>query len=532
MTSVRSAAVAGMFYPGNPRELSTMVESYLAEAETSAGQIPKAIIAPHAGYVYSGAVAATAYARVRPAGRTITRVVLLGPCHRVPVRGLAVSGADAFRTPLGDIPVDKEAVARILDLPQVQVFDATHVQEHSLEVHLPFLQEILDDFGLVPLVAGDASPEEVAQVMDVLWGGPETLIVVSSDLSHFLDYDTARKLDRATCQAIERMDPGRIGREMACGRIPVSGLLTTAKRKGMRVETVDLRNSGDTAGGKDRVVGYGSWLFFEGVAGSTNKADGRPASRPASREGRPRTVRARTASPARPIKLSLTPVADARPAPRAPTTQVGADTFAAATRTLLARHGETLLRLAASSIEHGLSSGKALPVRPADHAPELRSKGACFVTLKKGGRLRGCIGSPQAHRPLVIDTVENGYRAAFKDPRFPALAKDEVDALSLSISVLSAQSPIRFRDQADLLRQLRPGVDGLVIDDGERGALFLPSVWEQIRKRETFLSHLKVKAGLPADHWSDTFRAWRFVAEEIYAKDLDDPSSIWRTQRT
>ncbi len=185
MASIRQAAVAGQFYPGNAVELSATIQRFLRDAARKAGPVPKAIIAPHAGYVYSGAVAASAYARIRPAAARIRRVVLLGPCHRVPLRGLALSSAESFATPLGEVPVDAELAQRIRDMPQVQIFDATHAQEHSLEVHLPFLQEILGEFTLLPLVVGDATPEEVADVLDAVWGGPETLIVISSDLSHY-----------------------------------------------------------------------------------------------------------------------------------------------------------------------------------------------------------------------------------------------------------------------------------------------------------------------------------------------------------
>ena len=223
MTSVRPAAVAGAFYPGSPKELDATVQYHLSQVANADAPVPKAIIAPHAGYIYSGPVAATAYARVRPAREVIKRVVLLGPCHRVPVRGLAVSGADAFATPLGDVPVDRQAIERILDLPQVEVFDATHEEEHSLEVHLPFLQVILEAFSIVPLVVGEADADKVAEVLERLWGGPETLIVISTDLSHYLEYDSARRRDRATCRAIEALDGARIGREDACGRIPMNG---------------------------------------------------------------------------------------------------------------------------------------------------------------------------------------------------------------------------------------------------------------------------------------------------------------------
>lgn len=254
-----------MFYPDNPAELCATVRGFLDDvpASSPALAVPKAIVAPHAGYVYSGAVAALAYARLRPAHDRIKRVVLLGPCHRVAVRGLAVSSAAAFATPLGDVRVDRAAIDQILPLPQVSTFDETHRDEHSLEVHLPFLQEVLDDFCVVPLVVGDATNDEVAEVLDTLWGGPETLIVISTDLSHFRDYGAAQTIDRATCDAIERFDPDAISHEHACGRIPLKGLLVTAQRRAMRVETLDLCNSGDTAGSHDRVVGYGAWAFEE-----------------------------------------------------------------------------------------------------------------------------------------------------------------------------------------------------------------------------------------------------------------------------
>ena len=260
MTSVRNPAVAGLFYPDNPRELHALVSGYLAAVPTS-GVVPKAIIAPHAGYIYSGPIAASAYARIKPARGRITRVVLLGPAHRVGFHGLALSSADCFQTPLGRVTVDQEAVKKITHLPQVHVMDAAHAQEHSLEVHLPFLQEALGEFSLVPLVVGDAGPEDVGEVLDLLWGGPETLIVISSDLSHYHDYKTAQRLDRATSQAIEQLRPDDIDYDHACGRNPVNGLLHVARRLGLKAKTIDLRNSGDTAGSHDRVVGYGAYIF-------------------------------------------------------------------------------------------------------------------------------------------------------------------------------------------------------------------------------------------------------------------------------
>lgn len=260
MQTVRPPAVAGMFYPADATELQSQINTYL-HAATATGAPPKAVIVPHAGYIYSGPIAASAYARLKPLRDTVSRVVLLGPSHRVSFRGLAASSADAFRTPLGDIPLDSAALDNLRDLPQVHVIDQAHAQEHSLEVQLPFLQTVLRDFKLVPLVVGDATYAEVAEVLERLWGGPETLIVISSDLSHYHDYATARRMDKTTSQAIEDMQPERIDYEDACGRTPVGGLLTAARAHGLHAEIVDLRNSGDTAGPRDQVVGYGAYVL-------------------------------------------------------------------------------------------------------------------------------------------------------------------------------------------------------------------------------------------------------------------------------
>jgi hypothetical protein len=263
MNKVRSPAVAGMFYPATTSELARELGALLACAEPAARgkPVPKAIIAPHAGYIYSGPVAAVVYAWLLPARRQITRIVLLGPAHRVPVRGVALPGAQALATPLGRVAVDADAVATIAALPQVTSSPAAHAPEHSLEVHLPFLQTVFEQFTLVPLVVGDATAEEVAEVLDAVWGGAETLIVVSSDLSHYLKYSDAQALDRVTAQAILDLRTD-ISHEQACGSTPINGLLLAARRHGLKPELLDLRNSGDTAGDRQRVVGYGAFAFY------------------------------------------------------------------------------------------------------------------------------------------------------------------------------------------------------------------------------------------------------------------------------
>lgn len=271
MTLARNPAVAGSFYPADPATLARAVQGYLNASGDRAPQFqnqahdapPKAVIVPHAGYVYSGPVAAEAYALLAPLKGRVARVVLLGPCHRIPVRGLALTSADSYLTPLGAVPVDHSLDDAMVALGHTAVYDDTHIPEHSLEVQVPFLQEVLGAFKLVPLVVGDATADQVADVLDAVWGGPETLIVISSDLSHYLSYDEARAIDQKTCHAIETLDGPAIGRGQACGRVPVQGLLETAKRHDMSVETLDLRNSGDTAGPRDQVVGYGAWAFWE-----------------------------------------------------------------------------------------------------------------------------------------------------------------------------------------------------------------------------------------------------------------------------
>lgn len=457
MALTRQPAVAGAFYPGARNELERVVADLLEAASTPArSEAPKAIVAPHAGYVYSGAVAASAYVALRGVRSTITRVVLLGPTHRVPVRGLATTNAESFLTPLGAIPIDRAAVNVALRLPQVQILDAAHAQEHSLEVHLPFLQQCLEEFSLVPFSVGDATDEEVAAVLEALWGGRETLIVVSSDLSHYHDYRSARELDANATRAIERLDPDALDYESACGRVPVRGLLLAAKRHGLTVETVDLRNSGDTAGPKDRVVGYGSYLF--------------------------------------------TPSADSDQAEAEPWDE---------------RFDAILLDIARRSIEAGADSDLPLEVDVAAYPAPLRAVRASFVTLELDGRLRGCIGSLDARSPMVIDVAQSAFKAAYRDPRFAPVSAAERPRLDLHVSVLSPMAPISFVSEEDLIAKLRPGVDGLVLRDGRFYGTFLPDVWEGVDGPRDFLRRLKQKAGLPPDHWSATVEMLRYTTRSI-----------------
>ena len=264
MDIIRQPAVANMFYPGDPHELDNMVEGFLSKITPSLSTSPKAIIAPHAGYIYSGPIAASVYAELIKSAHTIKRVVILGPSHRVAFYGLAVSDADFYHTPLGDIPLDKTTIQDLISQNIVTLFNQAHQMEHSLEVHLPFLQKIYDNnISIVPIVVGDASTQEVSQCIEAVWGGTETLIVISSDLSHYHPYNEARQLDKDTCTAIEEYNIDALHSENACGYIPIKGLLHYAKKLHLKAKTLDCRNSGDTAGSKDQVVGYGAYAFNE-----------------------------------------------------------------------------------------------------------------------------------------------------------------------------------------------------------------------------------------------------------------------------
>lgn len=458
-SSVRKPAVAGKFYPADPEELRAVVRRLLDEAGDNLQDQPliKALISPHAGYIYSGPIAASAYAPIRRLAGTVRRVVLLGPAHYVGFKGIAASSASVFETPLGAIPLDTPATQQALEHPAVTVVDQAHAPEHSLEVQLPFLQEALDTFQLVPLLACHVEPQQVAEVLERLWGGPETLIVISSDLSHYLNDQTAKRIDAATSAAIEAIRPDQIAPEQACGCIPIRGLLGVASQHGLSAKTLDLRNSSDTGGGpmsRDRVVGYGAYALFGTPAG---------ASTPLSKDDR-----------------------------------------------------EALLKVAADSIAHGLAHRSPLQVDLSSVSNVLTQHRATFVTLNLNDKLRGCIGSLQAGRPLIQDVAYNAFAAAFKDPRFPLVNQDEASRLKIHISVLTPLEPMQYDSQEALLEQIRPGVDGLLLEEqpSSRGTL-LPSVWEAVPDVNQFLAHLKLKAGLPADYWSPTVRVSRYSTESV-----------------
>jgi AmmeMemoRadiSam system protein B/AmmeMemoRadiSam system protein A len=445
----RPPHMAGAWYPAGGNECADMVMACLDKGLTSPVADPKVVVAPHAGFVYSGEIAGTAFKQLAAHRKRVKRVVIIGPAHRVGFKGIATTSSDAWATPLGAVPVDWGALQKLMPLPGFSVLDRVFEGEHSLESHLPFLQRVLDDFSIVPILVGDAGVDLVRDALKLVWGGPETVISVSSDLSHFHDYDTALGLDQTTTGQIELLQREKIDGQGACGHRALAGVLELARGEDLRVTHLDVRNSGDTRGGRDRVVGYGAYAMEYAEAARISDEDRR-----------------------------------------------------------------VLLDVTRKSLAHGVKTGQAPNL---EYGPgisqSLTAMRASFVSLKIAGRLRGCIGTVVAHQALLPDVINNAYKAGFGDPRFGPLTAEELDQLDIEVSLLSFPRIMRFEDEADLVRQVRPDMDGLILQDQGRRGLFLPSVWEGIPKAEDFIRHLKRKAGFGVDHWSDGLRVFRYSTE-------------------
>jgi AmmeMemoRadiSam system protein A len=433
-----------------------MIDSFLAaaRAEPLPGEL-RALVCPHAGYPYSGPVAASAYRLL--AGHAYETVVVMGPSHYAELRGASVTDAAIYRTPLGDVPVSAKAATLAgrrpfaLEPPcrvarpdwsrqssrTAPATDTADTWEHSVEVQIPFLQKTLTGFQLVPVVFGDVDPAQAAQALLPILDD-RTLLIASSDLSHYYSYAKARELDQRCADAICRLDTHTMESQEACGRIPILTLMEVARQKGWKARLLDCRNSGDTASDKSRVVGYAAIAFYAPAAGQFTAADRR-----------------------------------------------------------------YLLDLARRTVREVAASGR-LPAVSADGlAPRLTEARGCFVTLTKRGDLRGCIGNLQPQGQLVQAIIENARNAAVRDPRFDPVAPQEVNQLEIEISVLTEPQPLFFSSPEDLLRRLRPGTDGVVLQIGRRAATYLPQVWEQLPDKTDFLNHLAEKAGCAPSAWRE-----------------------------
>ncbi len=454
---MRPAAVAGSFYPARKAELVTMVDKMLARAvelgaesgDIGSATVPKALIVPHAGYQYSGETAASAYATILAARSRIRRVVLLGPAHRVRVQGVAMSGADNFLTPLGQIPLDTAMIRQSVSrFPFVSINNDSHREEHSLETQLPFIQRCLGNVSLVPFLIGDATPEQVAQCLEFLWGNDDTLILVSSDLSHFLPYDEARRIDRFTSRAIVNLSPDPITSRHACGQVGIRALLQIAKNRNLGVRQLDQRNSGDTAGPRDQVVGYGGYGFYPGC----NRFDHRQ-------------------------------------------------------RSELTRSAWSAIDGGFGHREYyppSLKNYAALFSEPA---------ASFVTLTTTEGELRGCMGDLSGTEPLLHSVSHNAFKAAYSDPRFKPLTVKERQQTRLEVSVLSQWRRIEGDNEEEIVSRVRPFIDGLILIEDQRRATFLPSVWKAIPVPEDFLLQLKCKAGLETNYWSDTIEVRSYTTE-------------------
>jgi len=448
---VREPVWAGSFYPADRAELEKMISRYTTQAAATNLALPtdrslKAIVMPHAGYIYSGFTAAHA-SRVL-SGNSYRKVLLLGPDHRVGLRNGAVSDAGLFRTPLGFVKLHEDAEQLRNSSPLFRVVQESDRAEHSLEVLLPFLQYYLDAFELVPVVLGSGEPGGFMEALEPLLDN-DTLLAVSSDLSHYLPYEEAVRKDRRTIDGIMNLDSSMLAGEdnVACGRQGLLVTLALARKLNWQPVLLHYSNSGDTAGDRQRVVGYAAIAFYGDQK----------------------------------MENSNSP------------------------EELTGEQGNALVRLARQTITEKLT-GKT------DHAilqgpqgaladPVFQNKRGVFVTLHRGGQLRGCIGSLQGHTSIVEGVKSNALNAAFNDYRFRPVTVEELDLIDVEVSILSEPLPLAYSVGDDLLKMLRAGTDGVIIRQGGNSATFLPQVWSQLPDTAGFLSRLCEKAGLPAEAW-------------------------------
>lgn len=466
MDKFRSPAVAGLFYPASTAVLDSEVGKYLTSLPSDGTVQPKVLIVPHAGYMYSAQTAAKAYAQLQPWKNKIHTVILVGPSHYVGFNGMALSKDDYFTTPLGKIAINKTVNSQLATKPDFQYKNEAHAKEHSIEVQLPFLQKVLKNFSIVPIVYGDAEPAQLAQALQPYLDAPDTLIVFSADLSHYYTYDEARAIDIRTKALVEKNQP-EVEQHMSCGAIGINAAILLAQEGRLFPKLMDMVNSGDVSGDKSSVVGYASWLF-------TQQDD------------------SKTQEPLSTLEQEVESL-----------------------RAFAGRYGKELLKIAKVALDEAVRNHKKFKPARGDYDNVLFNRGASFVTLEKDDNLRGCVGSLLPSQAIAFDVAQNAYSAAMEDNRFKSVTADEVEKLKISISLLTGFEGINYKDESDLVSQLIKGVDGVIIRDGDRQGVFLPSVWKQLPEPQEFLNNLKIKAGMSPSYWSNRIKVYRFRVVEI-----------------
>jgi len=465
----REPAVAGKFYPGDRTALTGMIQGFLDKAAGERIERLRGLVCPHAGYEYSGQTAAFSYKQAQ--GRNYRTVIVMAPSHHSLFEGAYIAPVSGYKTPLGVAPLSSLAAtlagkAPFSSKPPFRMARAVGAArpdqfEHSLEVQIPFLQHILKDFKLVPIVFGEVEPAAVAKAL-LPFLDEQTLVIASTDLSHFHTDEEARALDSACIKAICNLDAESLSKQEACGRAPILALVELARQKGWKTQLLDSRNSSAVTGDKSNVVGYSAIGFFEkgGAAMGSSTADVKDATK-------------------------NTAAADG-----------AGNQFSASER-------QWMLKLARNTLNEVVNR-RNMPEVAEKEAPEkLRENGACFVTLTIGGDLRGCIGHIVAIEPLYKAVADNARSAALEDYRFNPVQPEELKKIHIEISVLTKPEPLAFNGPEDLLKKLQVNKDGVVLKVGGRGATFLPQVWEKLPDKVDFLNHLSQKAGMPAAAWRE-----------------------------
>lgn len=444
--TIKQPSVAGLFYPADTVDLIKQIDYIKGTNRNFYKNSTRAVIVPHAGFGFSGNLA---YEAINLLNRKVKNIFIFAPAHRVGFDGIALSSYEKWGTPLGEIELNQEIVDELLKKNGVRVFDDAFVQEHSVEVQVPFIQAVFDDVKIIPILMGKVHPRVIEEIIREYYPNHDNGFVISSDLSHFLNLENAKKLDIETANIIETSDVNRLRFEMACGAVGVAGLLAYTQEKKYTMIRVGLSNSFEVNSDPNSVVGYGSWFLYEG---DKNELIGK-------------------------------------------------------------YHSDFVIGLCKTVLESSFKKVDTTIVYP----QVFDEPGASFVTIELDGQLRGCVGSVAAFRPLVADLIENTKNAAFQDPRFEPLKEEEFNRAKLSVSILTHPRRLFFKNEDELLDKIVPFLDGLVIKEGDKQALFLPSVWDQFFDKGDFLSSLKVKAGLAPDYFSDTLEVYRF--ETIYIKE-------------
>ncbi len=446
MIKIKEPSVAGTFYPDNKEDLEKLIKIFKEQSKNTYEVKGRAVIVPHAGLVFSGRLS---YEGISQLDSGIKNLFIIAPCHKTVFKGLALSNYNRWKTPLGNISVNKALYKELEKKYGAFYNDEAFEEEHSIEVLVPLIQTLFEEVNIIPILYGQENPEKIESIISEYYSDKENGFIISSDLSHFMSDKDARGLDGKTAAMIESGNLFGMKYEQACGSVGIAGLVGFANKNKFSLIRIDMTNSSAVNSDKSRVVGYGCWFLYEG---DKNK--------------------------------------------------------------FIKKYYSKFVTDLSRTILKSQFDKKPVTI----HYPQVFDEaGACFITLEKGGKLRGCIGSIIAHRSLVADIVENTRNAAFNDYRFNPVEESEVKDLKISVSILTPPVKIEFEDEQDLLNKIVPKKDGIIIKDGKYQAVYLPSVWEELPDKKEFLNSLKIKAGLHEDYFSYSIQAFRF--ETIYIKE-------------